>query len=252
MGQQFTDPMPPGPLESTNTRDWLYRLGKAVAGIGTSESSSFISIVNPPTISFSDDVPLVMSDTTQAQLVYRSATKSLTLANGLVDLLAINVVTKLATFAAGGVFGGNLTINTGGLNVLAGGATITGGLTVTSGGAAITGAITGSSSITAKNDIVSQQGNLTVKDTQGIIFNNNSGNSSFIRHNASGMEFWGSTGMIMKLLDSQGLQIAAATFQAATAGGASPLPATPDRYLSFGLIGSGAGAPGLYRIPLYL
>jgi hypothetical protein len=201
---------------------------------------SLTEIVNPPIISFSDDVPLLMSNTTLASLIYRHATNDIGLVNGAVDLMTVDVTTKLATFAAGGVFGGSLT-------VLAGGATITGGLTVTSGGANVTGAIVGSSSITAKNDIVSQQGNVTVKDTQGVIFNNNAGNSVFIRHNSGGLEFVNASGISLKLFDSSGIQITARTSLGASAGGASPLPSQPDQYMTITVTGL-----GVYKVPLYL
>jgi hypothetical protein len=219
--------------------EWASRITQAVRDFQAT-TISLTEIVNPPIISFSDDVPLLMSNTTLASLIYRHATNDIGLVNGAVDLMTVDVTTKLATFAAGGVFGGSLT-------VLAGGATITGGLTVTSGGANVTGAIVGSSSITAKNDIVSQQGNVTVKDTQGVIFNNNAGNSVFIRHNSGGLEFVNASGISLKLFDSSGIQITARTSLGASAGGASPLPSQPDQYMTITVTGL-----GVYKVPLYL
>lgn len=198
----FLDPLPPGPID--HSRDWVYRLGVAVGNLGKAVNN-IGGGGSTGTFSFADNVPLVMSNTTSAELVFRSVPNNLTLANGAVDLLAINVSTKLATFA--------------------------GAVVVASGGLTVTGASTINGSLTATGDIHTGV-NFTTNDTQGIIFNSNTSGNSFIRHNAGQMQFFTPSGLGFALNDSTGFQISGRIATGGvTAGTAAALPALPAGYL---------------------
>jgi hypothetical protein len=234
----FTNVQPPPaghPFDSVAGWEWASRISEEMNN-QMKRTFSLIQIVNPPPISFSDDVPLVMSNTTGAELIYRSATKSLTLANGGVDLLAINVLTKAAAFSGAVSIAGTLGVT--GAAIFSNTVTVNAQLNITSGGAIITGGLGVSGGITASADIHTD-GNFTAKDGQGIIFNSPT-NNSFIRHVSGGLQFFTNGLHLFSLLDGGGgFELLAPVTGSASAGVSDPLPPNPAGYFQVNIIGYG-------------
>jgi hypothetical protein len=241
----FTNVQPPPaghPFDSVAGWEWASRITEEMNN-QMKRTFSLIQIVNPPPISFSDDVPLVMSNTTSAELIYRSATKSLTLANGGVDLLAINVLTKAAGFSGSVLVLGTFTAN--GLASFAAGVTIANALVVTSGGGQIAGGLNVTGVISATGDIHSDA-NISVKNGQGVIFNSPT-NDSYIRHIAGAMQFYAGGSLALTLSDGgAGFELVAPASSSASSGVADPLPAVPAGYVTFSLFGYGT-----FKFPAY-
>lgn len=233
----FLDPLPPGPID--HSRDWVYRLGVAVGNLGKAVNN-IGGGGSTGTFSFADNVPLVMSSTTGAELVFRSATNSLTLANGATDLLGINVTTKLAAFA--------------------GSVEIASGAFLGFDGAAAANRIfynlftlenqwfsnnIQTLTLDASGDVTVNTGNLTISNGQKFFV----GAGAYIRHTGSGptgqIGFYGPAGFTGGFRDGGELIAVGIGAGSASPGAAAALPANPQTYWELTFNGFD------YKVPLY-